>query len=171
MTKKQKEVYVVNEIEKAMLKLLKDKELVEISITQITAKAQVSRSSFYRNYTSKEEIITRLIQRKLLEWQQDYNNNPNTEISNPYVAMWRSLFNFLRSDKEFYKMIEHRNLFHLVEHSIENIIMIYDNEPDNIIFFRAFITYGLYGWIKAWIKNGMANEHSESIVHLLKQLS
>ncbi|MBO3080989.1 TetR/AcrR family transcriptional regulator [Mammaliicoccus sciuri] len=171
MSKKQKEVYVVNEIEQAMLKLLKDKELVEISITQITAQAQVSRSSFYRNYTSKEEIITRLIQRKLLEWQQDYNNNPNVEISNPYVAMWRSLFNFLRLDKEFYKMIEHRNLFHLVEYSIESIIMIDNDEPDNIIFFSAFVTYGLYGWIKTWIKNGMGNEHSESIVRLLKQLS
>jgi len=49
--------YVKAQITKATLKLLKTKDLADISIGEITETAQVSRVSFYRNYDSKEAIV------------------------------------------------------------------------------------------------------------------
>ena len=44
-----KNQYVKSEITKALLELLKEKDLNEISIRVITTRAQVGRVSFYRN--------------------------------------------------------------------------------------------------------------------------
>jgi AcrR family transcriptional regulator len=42
----------------ATVQLLKEKPISKISVTDITEKAGVSRMSYYRNYSSKEEILT-----------------------------------------------------------------------------------------------------------------
>ena len=45
-------------IETALLILMEDKDLDDITITSIIQKAGVSRSAYYRNYRSKEDILT-----------------------------------------------------------------------------------------------------------------
>ena len=44
-------------IESALLILMEDKDLEDISITSIIKRAGVSRSAYYRNYSSKEDIL------------------------------------------------------------------------------------------------------------------
>ena len=50
-------VYVKNEMYKALLKLLEEKSFSSISVSDITTEANVSRMSFYRNYNSIEDIL------------------------------------------------------------------------------------------------------------------
>ena len=52
-----KKSYVKQYYAQALFELLKKKPLQEISITDLVKKAGASRASFYRNYTSKEQII------------------------------------------------------------------------------------------------------------------
>ena len=52
---------VKTNITNALFELLKEKSISEISITEIIVKAKVARASFYRNYSSKESVITTLI--------------------------------------------------------------------------------------------------------------
>ena len=59
---------VKNNITNALFELLKEKSISEISITEIIEKAKVARASFYRNYSSKESVITTLIQDILNEY-------------------------------------------------------------------------------------------------------
>lgn len=47
-----------NSIQEALIYLLGKKELNDISVTEIVTKAGVSRSAYYRNYKSKEDILT-----------------------------------------------------------------------------------------------------------------
>ena len=53
----------------ALMILMKKKNFKEISITEITNKAGVSRMAFYRNYNIKEDIITTYIDELLKEYQ------------------------------------------------------------------------------------------------------
>ncbi len=46
-----------NAIQEALVYLLGKKDLNDISVTEIVKKAGVSRSAYYRNYQSKEEIL------------------------------------------------------------------------------------------------------------------
>lgn len=41
----------------ALLQLMKEKEFEDISVSEITKRAGVSRTSYYRNYDSKEDIL------------------------------------------------------------------------------------------------------------------
>ena len=52
----EKNRYVRTAITEALLDLLAEKELDKITVSEITAKAEVGRVSFYRNYKTKEDI-------------------------------------------------------------------------------------------------------------------
>ena len=49
--------YVVEHLTSSMLELLKEKPINEISISELCGMAGVGRTSFYRNYKEKEDII------------------------------------------------------------------------------------------------------------------
>lgn len=49
-------------IEQALLQLMAKKEYGKISITDITKRAGVSRTAYYRNYSSKDDILSHYIQ-------------------------------------------------------------------------------------------------------------
>ena len=57
--------YVLNQITEAMVELLKEKEMSNISISELCDKAQIGRTSFYRNFESKEAIVEFIIERKM----------------------------------------------------------------------------------------------------------
>ena len=63
--------YVCEQIENAVLKLLQQKELNAISIKEIIEDAQVSRVSFYRNYDDKEDVLKTYIGRMVLTWGEE----------------------------------------------------------------------------------------------------
>ena len=60
-------------LETALLYLLQKKDLRKISITELVQTAGVSRNAFYRNYKSKEEILSRhfgkTTKKAIVAWQ------------------------------------------------------------------------------------------------------
>ena len=58
---KKRELSVAQYITNSLFELMKEKTYNDISITEITDKAEVNRVSFYRNFTSKEDIIGKWI--------------------------------------------------------------------------------------------------------------
>ena len=57
MNNEQKNTYVKKQILTALLDLLKEKPLSDISVSELTSKAEIGRVSFYRNYQNKEDIL------------------------------------------------------------------------------------------------------------------
>lgn len=49
---------VKDEMYKALCRLLKEKKPSEVSVSDLTAEANVSRMSFYRNYNTIEDVLT-----------------------------------------------------------------------------------------------------------------
>ena len=83
----------------ALMKLMKEKDLDKISITEITKCAGVSRTAFYRNYDSKQAIVedaTQSIFSKLRESLLRYNNN--------WKAWYILFFNTVKENKESFKI-------------------------------------------------------------------
>ena len=50
MSNEGRNAYVIEHLTNAMLKLLRDKPLGEISISELIEEAEVGRASFYRNF-------------------------------------------------------------------------------------------------------------------------
>lgn len=162
MNNEEKNTFAKEQITKATIKLLMEYELSQISISQITTKAQVSRNSFYRNYVDKEDILLKHINNLISKWDADYqliNNDSNAEL-------FGSLFKHLKEHRDFYLLLKKRNLFYLF---LNTFIKLYGSktEYDNMTaYVTSFIAYGTYGWIEEWIGRGM-QESAESMSALL----
>lgn len=54
-------IRVKESISTALFELMDEKSISKISVTEIISRAKVARASFYRNYATKENVITTLI--------------------------------------------------------------------------------------------------------------
>lgn len=162
MNNEEKNSYVKEQITQATILLLKEYQLSQITISQIITQAQVSRNSFYRNYSNKEEILAKHIKNLTTKWEADYkatSNDSNAEL-------YGSLFKHLKEHSEFYILLKKQNLFHLF---LNVYIELFGakTEYDNMrAYVTSFITYGTYGWIEEWIARGM-QESAETMSALL----
>ena len=93
--------YVVEHITQSMLKLLKEKPLNDISIREIVDDAAVGRTSFYRNFETKEDVIKKHIEYLIGTWDQEYK--ASGKDSN--AELYGSLFKHLKDNAHFFSGI------------------------------------------------------------------
>ena len=72
--------YVVEHITDALLKLMKSNDFNDISISQICEAACVGRASFYRNFESKEAVISRHLKMLLDNWWSEAIQKPDFHL-------------------------------------------------------------------------------------------
>ena len=68
--------YVVEHLTSSMLALLKEKPIAEISISELCDMAGVGRTSFYRNYQTKEDIVKAHIAHLFQDWVNKCKKSP-----------------------------------------------------------------------------------------------
>ena len=102
-----KNQYVKSEITKALLELLKEKDLNEISIREITTRAQVGRVSFYRNYKRKEDILEQYLFFIIKEWGESNTDSLSMD------KLLKKLFEHLVSYRDFYTLLYTKGLLYL----------------------------------------------------------
>ena len=163
MDNTQRNTYVKTQITNALLKILKDKELKDIAISEITSIAQVSRISFYRNYNSKESIIKEYITSTLSEW--NLKHPKNNELTEEDVL--GDMFAYLMHYQDFYLLLRDRGIFYYLKDVIINLFGPKVEYPNFGAYTAAFIANGIYGWIEEWFIRGM-QESAEEMTALLK---
>ena len=163
MNNDEKSSYVKKQITNALLILLKEKELKDISISEITIKAQVSRISFYRNYESKDDIIKEYISLTLNEW--NINHTKTSEHTEDDVL--GDIFAYITEYKDFYLLLRDRGIFYFLKDIIMDVLGPKDEYTNFCAYTTAFIANGIYGWIEEWLLRGM-QESGEEMTRLLK---
>lgn len=167
MDNAEKNSYVKNQITNALLKLLETKELCDISISEITNKAQVSRISFYRNYETKEAVLREYIQKLFCEWNREYDENGKPHSDQAHVG---AMFAHFIKYKPFYLLLHERGISYLMRDAVGEVMTKGLNIPDresNIgAYILSFFVYGFYGWVEEWFACGM-QESAEEMVELL----
>ncbi|MCD8007248.1 MAG: TetR/AcrR family transcriptional regulator [Oscillospiraceae bacterium] len=157
MNNTDRNTYVKVQILNATVSLLAERDFEEISVSEITERAQVSRNSFYRNYESKEDILLQHVRRLLGDWRKDND----AAVSGSNAEMFGSLFQHLSDNREFYMLLRKRNLFHLF---LDVLLEQSGPKPemDNTwAYITAFIVHGTYGWIEEWVNRGMQDSGEE----------
>ena len=159
----EKNSYVKEQITKALLILLKEKELKDISVSEITTVAHVSRVSFYRNYNDKESIIKEYISSTLNEWNKNHpKTNEHTEDD-----ILGDMFAYIIEYKDFYLMLSDRGIFYFLKDIIMDALGPKAEYSNFQAYTTAFIANGIYGWIEEWFLRGM-QESGEEMTKLLK---
>ncbi len=152
--------YVIEHITDALLKLLEEKPIGDISISELCDLARIGRASFYRNFESKEDILRGYIHRIFKEWTGEADNRPLNELLG-------LLFAHFEKHREFYSLLNERNLIYLLK---DVVIGLCGPKPEHCkeeAYARAYVAYALYGWIEVWFQRGM-QESAEEIAGLFK---
>lgn len=163
MDNSEKNFYVKKQITNAILKILKVKELNDITISEITTFAQVGRVSFYRNFEDKESILKEYISNTLNEWNK--NNVKTPEHTTDDIL--GDIFAYIIEYKDFYLLLKERSLFYMLKEIIMKAMGPKVEYPNFAAYTTAFIANGIYGWIEEWVFRGM-EESGEEMTKLLK---
>lgn len=161
MDNAERNCYVKNQITNALVDLLKTKELRDISVSEITTAAQVSRISFYRNYDKKEAVLSEYIKQSMNNWRIENDKSISED------EMLGNIFAYLTEYKDFYMLLSNRNLFYFLKEIIMEICGPKSEYPNFGAYTAAFISNGIYGWIEEWFVRGM-QESGEEMAALLK---
>ena len=154
MSNEGRNLYVVEHITDAVLKLMKTTHLNDISISQICDEADVGRASFYRNFESKEDVIARELKKRLDEWWL-------SAIVKPDFNFVRALFEHYYENSEICILLYRQGLSHLSLQSVLSACGPKEEQENVNAYGAAFFSYGLYGWIEEWFKRGMQETPKE----------
>lgn len=151
MGNQERNSYVCRAITEALLEMLRDRKLHEINIGEITEKAAVSRNSFYRNFTSKEDILRKRIRQYLGEWKACTENESHTEPRHLYAL----LFYCAERHRDFFLTLKKAGLLYLLQDEFFLSFGPADDDNDLSAYSKAFFAYSTFGFLETWIRRGM----------------
>ena len=139
----------------ALIQLLKTKSLSNITITELTERAGVSRMTYYRNYHSLDEIFSSYLKDLVESYRQD-------------VATWPDKGNYNDSRNMLHCYVQ-TGLGHLLLQALDGYILdtyyTEDKGQDFYYTLRAF-SGSLYNIYVTWILED-SKESAEEIVSII----
>ena len=154
--------YVVEHLTSSMLELLKEKPLNEISISELCGMAGVGRTSFYRNYEEKEDIIKAYVEHLFQDWVDRWKETPDL----PVKETVRIVFSHFEANREFYTLLNERGLVYLLKDIILDLCGFSPEQEMPAAYSSAYVAFFLYGWIDVWFRRGMKDTPEELIAYL-----
>lgn len=143
----------------ALLRTMETYDFREITVTQIAQEAGLSRKTFYRLFTDKNEIIDELFKKVSNEYLSELEGK---EIHN-YWDIARFYFNFFEKKKDLLKLFAKNNLLFLLHDVCYKYSFTIFTEahaktlstdiPNNLNYILAYSMGGLYNMLIEWIKN------------------
>ncbi len=163
-----RELSVAQYITNSLFELMKVKAYNEISITEITDKAKVNRVSFYRNFTSKEDIIDKWIK---FTTQNFLSKSDISYQKDSTLDYFTKLFTHLEKYKTEAMLIYNANLFNLLKNEFDNnLINLHKKEYSN--YKSYFLAGGIFNVYYFWLINGCKetpHQVAEKLVDLMSK--
>ena len=162
MSNEGRNAYVVEQLTAALLELLKERPLGEISVSQLCEKAGVGRTSFYRNFQEKEDILRAHIKELFSDWAGALAKDP------PLDRLILAMFTHFEDHRDFYALLNERGLTGLMRDVILELCGFRPDQEAKAAYASAFAAYSLYGWVEVWFRRGM-RESAWEMAELFRQ--
>lgn len=141
-------------IVQALFELMKEKDFKDISITEITKKAGVSRMSYYRNYYYKEDIFNNYMN-ELLEKYTLIRNKIVQKSNNDKYSVILYAFEYFKENENFVLGLEKSNLSNIIQNRINEYVQEIYKSNDAYDTYNAIIFGGaFYNTGKHWLVTG-----------------
>ncbi|MXQ49383.1 TetR/AcrR family transcriptional regulator [Streptococcus pneumoniae] len=163
MNNLEKQTFAKNALTEALLKLLNEKKLSHITISELSRESHVSRVSFYRNYQNFEAVLIEKIQSLLNNWYNENREKFEIDIQKTgrNDLQLASLFEHIKENQDFYCLLFQQDLLHLIIPPLASILSPQEHSDNFASYLESFYLYGLYGWIHDWINRGMIESADE----------
>lgn len=159
--RKEANLRVKMSITNALFQLLKEKSISEISISEIIKKAGVARASFYRNYATKESVLTTLISDILDHYRSNLKNEgdyfytyENIHMSFAYFQRYAEYVLDLHRYGYGSLILQKLNQFH---EEVAGTMSVKSIERYKLYMYMG----SLYNTAMIWIQNGMKESIDE----------
>ena len=162
MSNEGRNAYVVEQLTAALLELLKERPLGGISVSQLCEKAGVGRTSFYRNFQEKEDILRAHIKELFSDWARALAKDP------PLDRLILAMFTHFEDHRDFYALLNERGLTGLMRDVILELCGFHPELEAKAAYASAFAAYSLYGWVEVWFRRGM-RESAREMAELFRQ--
>lgn len=141
-------------LETACIQLLQEKEVHEISITEICTIAKLNRSTFYANYLDIYDLVEKIKDRMMHDFQELYADEiTHTYNSNDYLK----LFYHIKENQLFYNAYFKLNFdleYEITNYDTVSAKKYYDNH--HIEYHMEFFRGGISAIIKMWLSTNCA---------------
>lgn len=158
-------VYITESLGNALFELMKTKPIEKISIDELTKLACIGRASYFRNFNSKEDIITAYI---ILKWRNFEKSKGLKQYAIYEEYRILSYFQFCLSLKDINSIIISSKCENAILNAYEIIMQDEDLAPNQTHSYKnTYIAYGLYGIFIHWAKLGY-HESPEEMTQLIQ---
>lgn len=166
---KQKDNLTRSYIFEAYYELLKKRPCNDISVSDICEKAGVSRMSFYRNFKSKEDLISKSIEKIMQELKTNLLKHENI---NQYVIT-REIFACAKRYRDAFISFRNSNYAEQFVDTISD--KLFSFAPQDVInpsrkYTPIFFFSALAGVLNTWIRNG-TKESPEEMAKLICEVA
>lgn len=150
----------------ALLTLMDEKPFQDISISDITRRANVSRMAYYRNYSSKEEILTSHLEGELNQYVQFTQPNDSGELCITQKNIAR-LFEHCKEEKKFILACDNAGLgYYFLDACTVYLHRYFMREEKRREYVLNAYASALCSTIIRWLRNG-AVETTEQMAEML----
>lgn len=146
--------YVQAQVTATLLKMMETDSYQTISISELAYAANVSRSSFYRNFADKDDVLRRHMQSLLDVWRKDFDAVPGQDFS-------ASLLRHFYENRDFYLLLYRSGLAWMLHENIKNACNVDADASPVFAYAAASVAGALFGWIDEWISRGMVETPEE----------
>ena len=153
-------------IEAALILLMKESDFQSISITDIIRKAGVSRSAYYRNYSSKKDILTNIFNRSA----ETIVNALSLElVTQNMVNSYRVLFEKVLEIRPLFEIIQMAGLMDEFQMAVNEKYLQAIDINSAVEYYRVLSWIGsIFNIIFGWLQRGN-QETPEQMAHICSQ--
>lgn len=170
-----------NMLRSALIDLLQEKSIQKITITEITERANLARSTFYTHFETKEELLHCCIDETLRGFFEEIRHAGTFgDQENFGIHFWAIFFSQWKERQELVELfaveeihdfiiqrlrIHHQNLYRDTLSELAPQL-----NPTLAGYFIEYLSYASFAVLKRWIETGL-KQSPEAIARLMSDLS
>jgi len=121
-------IKTLRHIDEALLECLKEYEFRKITVDMLCRKALINRSTFYKYYTDKYELLNRYLDRILNEFREAMVTTdfilatPNTIADQRYIDNFRKSIDYIYDHRQIYRILWDASIDRPIYQEMKDII-------------------------------------------------
>lgn len=159
--------YATDSLGPALLSLMSEKDLRKITIDELAARAGVGRATYFRNFSSKEQLLASYLTRR---WRAHEKANRLRALPLSQPARARGFFEFCLSLRNENDLIIMQRCSGAILAAFESVVSDADLGGTGS-YGAAFLAYGLYGMFITWARGGWRETPQEMAALVLPFVS
>ena len=150
----------------ALLRAMKEKSFEKITVTEITEAAGVNRSTWFRNFESKDEALTFKL---VLLWYQWAGEHGMRDCRRYTAENVEDFFAFNASIQPVLETIYHAEQLPCVYDAFCHVMSAKSETTPAQAYEARFYSYGLFGLLDEWIGRGF-RETPQQLAEMLREM-